>query len=99
MNRRRRFYQRGSLQPAQHAQAPLIARPQAGEIPFRDWRTQIVAMFAAEFEEGFGHDDAYHMGAFIVGIGLAAAIPEKTGQWLERARDNRLAENIAGGRR
>src|SRR3954463_6966954 len=69
-----------SFGPAQYAQAPLIPRFQSGKSPFRSGRAQVVATNGAEFKECFGHHCTYDMGATIIGVRLAAAIPEEAGQ-------------------
>lgn len=84
------------LLPAQCAQAPLIARFHPGEVQLGPRRAEIVAALLAERQKRCAHHHADHVAADILRAGLAAAVAEETGQRLERAGNQRFAEDISG---
>lgn len=61
-----------------------------------NWRAQVVATALAEREKFFGHDCADDVGADILVVRLAASVPKKSGEWIERAGHNRFAEYVSG---
>ena len=83
--------------PARHADAPAIARLQAGEAPFGDRRRQVVARLAAEGEKLFRHPTADDVHADVFRAGVAAAVAVEAGARRLAAGLKWGAENVLRG--
>src|SRR5262245_39260519 len=83
------------LLPTRGAQAPAIAGLQAREADLRDRRAQIVALTLAEGQELRRHFGAHHMGADILGAGLAAAAAVEAAERPDGARLQPFAKDVA----
>ena len=82
------------LLPAAGAQAPAVARLQAGEAILRHWRTEIVAGGLREGEELGRHHDADRVEADILAAGVAATVAVEAGHGLMRARLQGPAQHV-----
>ena len=71
---RRRDARLQCLLPATHAQAPPVARRQAGEAVRRNGRREVVAARGGEGQKFGRHHGADDVRAVVVGAGLAAAV-------------------------
>ena len=87
------------LFPAQRAQAPLVTILQARKSILGNRSAQVVAAAGAECEEIRGHHGTDDMRADVIDAGLAAAVPEETGERIEGTRNQRFTQDIGGGRR
>ncbi len=67
------------LFPAGHAQAPLVALDQPGEIKMRSGRGKVIATHPGEFQKLFSGVNAHCVQAMIVGTGGAHAVTVKAG--------------------
>ncbi len=83
--------------PAQCAEAPLVARLEAGELELGARRDEVVATASGELEELGGHAGTDHVQAAVLPVGVAAAVAEEAGERVERAGLEVGAEDVAGG--
>lgn len=74
-----------SFFPAQCAQAPAVTGFQTGEPKFRAGRDEVVAAAHREVQKRLCHFGAHDMAALVVRIGVAATVPEVTGQGVKGA--------------
>src|SRR6185503_4423304 len=72
------------LLPARRAQAPAVARLEAGEAVLRHRRREVVAPGFREGEELRRHDDANRVQAHVLAAGVATGIAIEAGQRLSR---------------
>lgn len=80
--------------PARDADAPLIARLQSGEAPFRMRRDEIVSVEHREIEE-FARDlNTHSVQPEILWPGATEAVPIKTGHRIATATFQFRSENI-----
>src|SRR5262249_47170915 len=75
-------------------QAPPVARLQPGKAELRARRREVVAHALGELEEGRRHLRTHHMAAAVLVSGRATAIAIETGSRIDRARRQRLAEDV-----
>ena len=80
--------------PAECAEAPAISRFEAGEIVFRSWRYEVIPSRQRESQKFIRDPSTDHMDAKIMVIRVAAAVPKKSGERVERAGYQGGAENI-----
>src|SRR5258708_8747470 len=85
------------LLPAAGAQAPAIARFQAGEAVLRQGRAEVVAVRLGEGEKLRCHDDADGMQADILAAGVAATVAVEAGHRLLRAGLEWAAQGVDRG--
>src|SRR5690242_7605897 len=85
------------LLPARRAQAPAVARLEAGEAVLWHRRGEIVAGGLREGEELGGHDDANRVQAVILAAGVAAGVAIEAGQRLGGAGPQRAAQHVDRG--
>ena len=79
------------FQPAVDAKAPPVAVRKSTEAVFGPGRHQIIATLQRKHEEFLSYFAAHHMGAVVMGIGIAASVTQKTGQRIERTGLQRSA--------
>src|ERR1043165_9477906 len=72
------------LLPAAGAQAPAIARLEAGKAVLRHGSREVVALGLGEGEELGGHDHTDRMQADILAAGVAATVTIEAGHGVER---------------
>ena len=84
------------LKKARGAEAPLIARFQAGKLEFRVRRAEVVADILGKGQKFSGHHRADRMAAVVRVAGVAMAVAEKAGERLGRAGFQSLTQNITG---
>src|ERR1700738_3141366 len=84
------------LFPALRAEAPAVARLEAGEAEFGHRGREIVAGRARERQEVGIDFCAHSVQPQIFGPGVAAAVAIKSGHWLGAAFGGRFAEDVAG---
>lgn len=82
----RRHASRACLEPTACAQAPTIARLEAGKTPLWARRHEIIASQHGEVEELAGYPGTNRMAPGVVRTSVAAAGSHKTGQRIKRAR-------------
>ena len=80
--------------PAQGAKTPAIAGFEAGEIVFWTRRDEVIAGGQRESQKIIGDPGTDDMSAQIMVIRIAAAVPKKSGDRVERAGHQGGAENI-----
>ena len=85
------------LLPPQHAETPLVAWLQAGELPFGMRRDEIVALRSTELEELRGDTGADDVGAEVLRARPAAAVAEVAGQRIVAAVLQRRPEDVGDG--
>lgn len=85
-----------SLLPAGCAQAPAIARFEAGKTESGQRRRKIIAARFGEFEKRGSHDGADRVTTHIFWSGIAATVPVKTRHRFYRTDFKRLAKDVAG---
>src|SRR5579864_4116119 len=85
------------LLPARRAEAPAIARDEAGKAISRHRRREIVADRFREGQEFCGRDDADRVAADIIRTGIATAIAIKPGHRMKRAILQHAAEHVERG--
>src|SRR5947207_15337324 len=83
------------LLPAFHAEAPPIARQQAGKTKMRRRRGKIVSACSTEGQKLRGHLGAYDVNPDILAAGIAATVTKKTGQRIGAARFERAIQYVA----
>jgi hypothetical protein len=80
--------------PTQCTQAPTVTSPQAGEPVRRPGCDEVVAPLQGKVQKclrDFGADD---MTPLVLMVSPAAPVPEKSGQWVIGARNQRRAQHI-----
>ena len=82
--------------PPRDANAPLIARLQSGEAPFRVRCDEIVSVEHREIQEFARHLNAHRVQPEILRPGAAEAVPIKTGHRIATATFQFRSENIRG---
>ena len=85
------------FEPTGRTQAPAIAGDEAGEIPLRPRRDEVIPGGDGELEKVGRHHGAHRMHALVGRPGPAAAVAEKPGEWLPGAGQERAAEHVAVG--
>ena len=80
--------------PTGHANAPAVARFQAGESPFRHWRDQIVSIEHGKIEEFLSHLDTNGVKPYVVGTGAAIPVAIKSCERIATTATQFSAENI-----
>jgi len=66
--------------PARRAQAPAVARLQAGKAEFRQGSRKVIAPGFGKTQKGVAHHRADRVAADILGAGVATAVAEKASQ-------------------
>ena len=84
------------FQPAFSAKTPSIARFHSGKTEIRPRCTQVVPVSARKLEEFRSHHGTHNVEAFIILIGVAAAISKETGHRRGTATQQSPSENVAG---
>lgn len=82
------------LYPAGGTDAPAIACFQARELEAGFWRDQVIPLGSRKRKKLIRHLHAGRVFPLIFLIGFTAAIPEKTGQWLQRTGTKDCSQNI-----
>src|SRR5437660_4670673 len=83
--------------PTRRAQAPAVARLEAGKAELRHRRRKIIAAGFGKGEEIGGHDDTNRVAADVLARRVAAAVAKEARHWFYRADFEPLAEHVAGG--
>ena len=78
--------------PPGGAEAPAVSGLESGETGLG--AAEVVADAPAELEELGRHPGAHHMGAQVIGTGVAAPVPVEAGERVEAARLQLLTENV-----
>src|SRR5262249_11591363 len=81
--------------PARRAQAPAVAGLEAGKAVGRQRCREIVAARLGKFEKLGGRQHAHRVAADVVHAGVAAAIAIEPRHRAQRARRDRIAEDVA----
>ena len=85
-----------SFLPAQGAEAPAVARFQAGKLVFRAGGGKVVAAALCEFQELLGHDRADYVATTIGGAGVTNTVAKVAGYGVGTAADEWFSENVVG---
>ena len=84
----------GRCSPRCCANAPLVARFQAGEVEMRGSRHEIVAGILGKMEEVFVHDATHRVHPTIVLVRVAAPITVPSREWVDRAWFERVTMHV-----
>src|SRR5210317_1104696 len=83
--------------PACRAEAPLVSRFQARKTKFRHRGAEVIPAESRKFQELPGNPYTDRMQTDVLAAGVAATIPEKAGDRIVRARQERFSQNIKFG--
>jgi hypothetical protein len=95
-NHGRSHTSRKSLFPTQGTQAPLVAVFEPFESELRSRGYQVVTLFEREIQEVLRDASTNDMTSMVLMICLAAAISEKSSQWVIRAWHQLSAKYVEG---
>jgi hypothetical protein len=84
------------LFPAAHADAPFVARLEAGKFPFRMRCNQVVSLQYRKIEELAGHLCTNRVQPNVAGARATVTVTVESGEWIAAATLQFSAEDICG---
>lgn len=82
--------------PAQSAQAPAVIGLEAGEPMLGPGGDEVITLLQRMRQKSLRHPRTNHVGAHVILIGVATAVPKITGEWIVGARHQGGAQHVQG---